>query len=194
MVFSISPATYSYDTEADLALNPEDGWCEYDAPGCIGRSNGDSIFVDGGLKALLAISRDGGTPLETGVLNEDNKLDGEGPYRVVVPQKNVNPPDQASKADNQNVVWPYTENWDHSAGSCSRSATIIRVAPLPEGTTDVDILEAGWSYVDEEKILIYGAIADTDDVDKDNDDDKDDSDEDNDDSDDDNCFIRSALN
>ena len=30
--------------------------------------------------------------------------------------------------------------------------------PLPEGTTDVDTLEAGWDFVDEKKILIYGAI------------------------------------
>ncbi len=35
---------------------------------------------------------------------------------------------------------------------------MIRVEPLPEGTTDIDILEAGWNYVDEGKILIYGNI------------------------------------
>jgi hypothetical protein len=32
------------------------------------------------------------------------------------------------------------------------------VEPLPEGTTDIDILEAGWNYVDQGKIIVYGAI------------------------------------
>ena len=186
--YQYPPATYYYNQQADMAENPTDGWCEYDAPSCAGRSHGDNIFVENGLKALLAISRDG-APLDPGVLTDENKLDGEGPYRVVVPQKNVTPPDQSSRADNQNVVWPYTYDWDHSAGACSRSATIIRVEPLPEGTTDVDILEAGWSYVDDEKVLIYGAISA---ADKDDNDDDNSAIDDNDD-DDDNCFVRSIL-
>ena len=44
-------------------------------------------------------------------------------------------------------------------GSATRSVTLIKVEPLPEGTTDFDILEAGWEFVDEEKIVVYGAIA-----------------------------------
>ena len=30
--------------------------------------------------------------------------------------------------------------------------------PFPEGTTDIDTLEAGWPYVDAGKIVIYGSI------------------------------------
>lgn len=189
--YQYPPATYYYHQQADMAKNPTDGWCKYDAPSAVGRSHGDSIFVEGGLKAILAILRDG-VALDPGVLTDENKLDGEGPYRLVVPQKNVTPPDQSSRADNQNVVWPYTYDWDHSAGACTRSATIIRVEPLPEGTTDVDILEAGWEYVDNEKILIYGAISAADD-DGDNAGDDSSKNDDNDDDDDDNCFIRSIL-
>jgi hypothetical protein len=80
----------------------------------------------------------------------------------VVPQKFVGEPDQSSKSNAQDVKWPYVEDLDHNAGSCSRSATIIKVEPLPEGSTDIDILEAGWNYVDQEKIIIYGAIDGTD--------------------------------
>jgi hypothetical protein len=36
------------------------------------------------------------------------------------------------------------------------------VEPLPEGTTDIDVLEAGWNYVDQGKIIVYGAIDGTD--------------------------------
>jgi hypothetical protein len=151
------PATYYYDTEADEALNADTGWCDYSATSTEGRSPGSAIAVDGGLKAILAYAREG-APLESGVLNDENKLDGEGPFRLVVPQKTVGPPDQSSKSDAQDVRWPYDFNLDHNAGSCTRSATIIRVEPLPEGATDIDILEAGWNYVDQEMIVVYGAI------------------------------------
>ncbi len=106
---------------------------------------------------LLAYSRNG-SYLDSGVLTLDNKLDGEGPFRVIPPQKLVGPPDQSVKSDAQDVIWPFEENADHNAGFASRSATIIKVDPLPEGTTDIDIFEAGWDYVDEGKIVVYGAI------------------------------------
>ena len=91
-------------------------------------------------------------------LTDDNKLDGEGPFRVVLPQKTPGPPDQRSTAPDQKVIWPFDENADHSAGFSTRTATMIKVEPLPDGTTDVDTLEAGWDFVDEEKLIIYGAI------------------------------------
>jgi hypothetical protein len=153
-VFGAYPeASYQYDPEAE-------SWCDYSAASCKGRKHNDIIAVSGGLKMLLAYKRDGAY-LDAGVLSASNKLDGEGPYRVVVPQKTPGPPDQASNAANQNVKWPYNNEWDHNAGACTRSATIIKVEPLPEGTTDIDTLEAAWNYVDQGKIIVYGAIADS---------------------------------
>jgi hypothetical protein len=35
---------------------------------------------------------------------------------------------------------------------------MIRVEPLPAWATDIDILETGWSFVDQGKIIIYGAL------------------------------------
>ncbi len=159
--YQYPPATYYYDLEADVDRNPDSGWCDYSAPSCAGRSHGDTIPVSDGLKAILAYKREGAY-LDKGVLNDENKLDGEGPFRVVVPQKYVDAPDQSSKSGDQEVKWSYNYDWDHSAGSCSRSATIIKIEPLPVGTTDIDILEAGWGYVDQSKIIIYGAIDGTD--------------------------------
>ena len=143
-------ATYQY--------NPDVDWCDYSAPSCAERNHDDTIKVEGGLQMLLATKRDGKN-LVPGMLTSDNKLKGEGPYRIIIPQKTPSPPDQASNSENQDVLWPYTENWDHNAGACTRSVTIIRVDPLPEGTTDIDVLEAGWDYIDQEKIIVYGAIA-----------------------------------
>ncbi|RJP96261.1 MAG: hypothetical protein C4518_00310 [Desulfobacteraceae bacterium] len=159
--YQYPPATYFYNTQADTAKNPTDGWCDFSAPSCVGRSHGNVIPVAGGLKAILAYEREG-VAMDPGILTDENKLDGEGPYRVVVPQKVVNAPDQSSKANNQNVIWPYNYDWDHNAGACTRTVTIIKVEPLPVGMTDIDVLETGWSYVDSGKIIIYGAIDGTD--------------------------------
>lgn len=161
--FQYPPATYYYDTQADVAETPTCGWCDYSAPSCTGWVHGTPIAVSGGLKAILAYKREGAY-LDTGVLNAENKLDGEGPFRVVVPQKYPEAPDQSSKADGDctEVIWPYDYEWDHNAGSCSRSATIIRVEPLPPGMTDIDLLEVGWNFVDQKKIIVYGAIDNTD--------------------------------
>lgn len=143
-------AQYYYEPEAEA-------WCDYSATLCSAFSNNQIIPVSGGLKAILAFQRNG-ADLTIGVLNNENRLDGAGPYRIVVPQKDPSPPDQSSKSNDQDVIWPHDENWDHNAGFCTRSVTIIKVEPLPEGTTDINLLEAGWNFIDQEKIIIYGAI------------------------------------
>lgn len=154
-------SVYYYHEQADIALSPIDGWCNYSSPSGLGRNHMDPILNPNGNKMILAYKREG-QYMDPGVLGDDNKLNGEGPFRIIPPQKVPSPPDQSSRSANQNVVWPYDFNWDHNAGSSTRTATIIRVDPLPEGTTDIDIMEAGWQYVDEEKIIVYGALKDTD--------------------------------
>lgn len=149
-------APFYYDIQADQDES-DIGWCDYSSEALLGLQPGAKIVNKGGLRMLLAFTRDGGY-LESGALTLDNKLDGEGPFRVVPPQKNVGPPDQSVKSDYQDVIWPFSDDNDHNAGFATRSATIIKVEPLPEGTTDIDTLEAGWNYVDEKKILVYGAI------------------------------------
>jgi len=149
-------AFYHYAAQADMADNPTTGWCNYSELDD-NLKDGDPIENEDGLKLLLAMYRDG-VKLVAGVLGKDNKLNGEGPYRVVPPQKVPGPPDQRSTAANQNVIWPYKADGDHNAGFSPRSATIVKVLPLPEGTTDIDLFEAGWKYIDESKIVVYGAI------------------------------------
>jgi hypothetical protein len=148
-------AQFYYDVQADAAYG---GWCDYSAPSCTGRNNGDIINVTGGLKLIFAYKRDG-EYLETGYIDSQNKLQGEGPFRSVPPQMVVGPPDQLSTAANQDVIWPYDDNADHNAGFSARTVVAIRVEPLPEGTTDFDWYEGGWSYVDEQKVIVYGNIA-----------------------------------
>ncbi len=153
-------APYYYDVQADKALNSASGWCDYRSPGNTGRKNGDTIVNQNGLKFLLALKADG-KDLVPGVLDSTNKLTSgsEGPFRTIVPQKVVGPPDQASTSANQTVKWPYDANADHNAGFASKCATIVKIEPLPAGTTDINILESGWNYIDQQKIVFYGALA-----------------------------------
>jgi hypothetical protein len=153
-------AAFYYDTTADKTVSASSGWCDYSSPGTTGRKNGDPIINTDGLKYILALQADG-KDLVPGVLDSTNKLKSgtEGPFRTITPQKVLGPPDQASTATNQNVVWPYNANADHNAGFASKSATIIKVEPLPAGTTDINVLESGWNYIDQGKIVIYGALA-----------------------------------
>jgi hypothetical protein len=154
-VFGTYPSSvYQYNIQADKAKG---GWCDYSSVSCAERKHNDPINVQGGLKLMLAYKHDN-EDLTPGILSPDNKLDGEGPYRVIVPQKIPTPPDQESTSPDQDLIWPYKADWDHNAGSATRTATIIKVEPLPEGTTDIDLLEAGWQFVDQGKIIIYGAI------------------------------------
>lgn len=149
-------ANYFYEQQADKADN-QDGWCDYTAITDKGYVPYTPIHVRGGLQMLLAIKRNGDY-LQSSGLTIDNKLDGEGPYRVVPPQKYPEPPDQSSKSTVQEVIWPFDYDTDHNAGFSTRAATMIKVEPLPPGTTDIDTLEAGWQYVDEGKIIVYGAV------------------------------------
>jgi hypothetical protein len=147
--------TFFYNVEADKALTSY-GWCDYSAASVAGRANGDPIS---GLKMLLAYKYEG-EYLVPGRMGADNRLtpDSEGPFRTVPPQTVAGPPDQSSTSPTQGVIWPYNKTWDHNAGFASKCATIIKVGPLPEGTTDINVLEAGWNYVDQGKIVVYGAI------------------------------------
>jgi hypothetical protein len=149
--------TFLYNAVADIATNPSGGWVNYSSPAAAGRTSGSLIDVTGGLKLILAYARDG-APMAPGYLTTTNKLDGEGPFRVVPPQASPGPLDQRSTNSSSTLVWPYNNALDHNAGYSSRSATIIKVEPLPAGTTDINVFEAGWDLLDQNKVVVYGAL------------------------------------
>jgi hypothetical protein len=110
------------------------------------------------LYMLLAYMRDG-DPLAPGKINPITlKLDGEGPYRLIPPQKIAGSPDRPSTAAGKGDGLDYNPNKDHNAGFSARTVAAIRVDPLPAGTTDFNWYEGGWNLVDHAKLVIYGAI------------------------------------
>ena len=151
-------------------------------PRCL--DNGDRIPDK--LYMLLAYLRDG-DPLTPGKINPATlKLDGEGPYRLIPPQKIVGNPGQTEKCGTYDNIdyycqttgpdrpappklptpppppvkdgYDYDSNKDHNAGSSVRTVSAIRVEPLPSGTTDFNVFEGGWNLVDHGRLVIYGAI------------------------------------
>jgi hypothetical protein len=151
-------APYYYAVEADKSKTSY-GWCDYSSSGTAGRKNGALLTTQNGLRLLLALRIDDRN-LVPGTLGASNRLtkNSEGPYRVIAPQQIASPPDQPSTNPNRGTIWPYDFNLDHNAGTSTKCATIIKVEPLPTGTTDIDVLEAGWGYIDQGKVIIYGNL------------------------------------
>ena len=123
----------------------------------------DGQIIPDRLYMMLGYLRDG-DPLDKGKLTPDPAnpsrlvLEGEGPYRLVLPQKIAGSPDRPSTAPSVGDGWDYSAQKDHNAGSSVRSVTAIRVEPLPAGTTDFKWTESGWNLVDKSRVVIYGAI------------------------------------
>jgi hypothetical protein len=111
---------------------------------------------------LLAFERDGKVLDMAQYEKGTGRLTGEGPYRLVRPQRDVggdplNPgrPDRSVKSKIFGDEWDYSKTLDHNSGSCVRGATVIRINPMPPGYEEYD-WKNGWSLVSERQIVIFG--------------------------------------
>jgi hypothetical protein len=107
---------------------------------------------------MLAYLRDGG-PLEPAVLNPAaGKIDGEGPFRLVVPQTRPDAPDRSSRISPSGCTdgLDYDDARDHNSGDMARGVVAIRVNPLPAGVEDLDLRQGGWAALARGQVLVYG--------------------------------------
>ena len=111
---------------------------------------------------LLALERDGKAldtaRYETGT----GRLAGEGPYRLVRPQRDVagdastpGRPDRSVKSRRYGDGWDYSKTLDHNAGFCVRGATVIRINPMPAGFEEYD-WKNGWPLITGQQIVVFG--------------------------------------
>jgi hypothetical protein len=111
---------------------------------------------------LLAFERDG-KPLDIAQYEKGTgRMAGEGPYRLVKPQRNVagdaakpGRPDRSIKSKVFGDGWDFDKALDHNAGSCVRGATVIRINPMPAGFEEYD-WKNGWPLVADKKLVIFG--------------------------------------
>jgi len=108
---------------------------------------------------LLASGRDGGAMDVTTLDPATGRLEGEGPFRLVVPPAAPGAPDRGSSLGRTacNDGWDYDAAKDHNAGGMVRGVVAVRVNPLPAGVEDFDTRNGGWAFVANGSVVVYGA-------------------------------------
>lgn len=107
---------------------------------------------------LIAYERDGGA-MDVSYLDiTTGKLEGEGPYRLIVPQATPGAPDRGSTYSPSGYAdgYDYDGAKDHNAGNCVRGLVAVRINPIPAGYEEFDWKNGGWSLVNRGELLIYG--------------------------------------
>jgi hypothetical protein len=141
------------DTET---LGPDCGFVLYPEELPEGLSDGEAIPCDQYL--LLAYERDGGDMEKSYLDPTSGSIEGEGPFRIIVPQSEAGSPDRGSSYSptNCNDGYDYDDTKDHNAGSMVRGVIAIRINPMPGGYEEFDTYNGGWAYVDDSEVIIYG--------------------------------------
>ena len=118
----------------------------------------DGQPIPGELRLLWAYERDGLAMEEATLDLEVGKLNGEGPYRLVMPQAEAGRPDRGinNSTGTCGDDYDFDDMLDHNAGAMVRGAIAIRVNPLSVGYEDFDYRNGGWSFVDNATIAVYG--------------------------------------
>lgn len=133
--------------------NPEKELVDY--PPSVPEYVADEEEIPDSLRLMLALERNGEPLIPAYYDGETGRLEEEGPYRLIMPQKDPSRPDRGSRSEEFNDGWDFDEDIDHNAGSCVRGACVIRINPMPAGYEEFD-WKNGWSLIEEEKVIIYG--------------------------------------
>jgi hypothetical protein len=137
-------------------LGQECGFVNYPESMPAGLTNTGKIPGDPWL--MIAYGRDGKDMDPCYLDSVQLKLNGEGPFRLVVPQSTPGSPDrgQGFSPSKCNDGFDYDSKKDHNAGSMVRGVMAIRVDPMPKGVEEFDYKNGGWAYINSKEILIYG--------------------------------------
>ncbi|MFH2006844.1 MAG: GEGP motif-containing diheme protein [bacterium] len=150
------PAGLFYAGLDTATLGTECGFVEY--PDSIPAGVVDGAEIPGEQWLLLAYERDGLAIDPSNLDITSGKINGEGPYRVVVPQVTPGMPDRGLNYSPTTCGdgYDYDASFDHNAGAMVRGVIAIRVNPLPAGYEDFDYRNGGWAYIDDVEVLVYG--------------------------------------
>ncbi len=151
------PAGLYYAGLDTASLGTECGFVTY--PDTLPEGLTDGGEIPGEQWLMLAYERDG-LPLDESNLDiTSGKINGEGPFRIIVPQSDPGAPDRGSSYSPTTCEdgFDYNDAYDHNAGDMVRGVIAIRVNPLPDGYEDFDAYNGGWAYIDGHSVIVYGA-------------------------------------
>jgi hypothetical protein len=98
------------------------------------------------------------------LINDRQKLQGSGPFRIVAPQmKNPGAPDNSSNATEACIAkvpaqYRFNLGFEKNSDYCVKAVVAIRVNPLPAGTMDIHWPQYARKAIDEKNIVIFGAL------------------------------------
>jgi len=153
------PEGYYYDTPLSFGASE---MALLERPAAVPAGVGNGKRIPGNPWLMLAYQRDGKL-LEPAVYEKaTGRLAGEGPYRLVKPQRDFTGdpgrpgrPDRSVNAKKYGDGWDYSERIDHNAGAGARGACVIRLNPMPEGAEEYD-WKNGWPLIGDKKVVIFG--------------------------------------
>ena len=137
-------------------LGAECGFVRY--PETLPPALADGSPIPGEQWLMLAWEREGEL-LDPSTLDAtDGRIVGEGPLRLVVPQRNPGRPDRGSTVSPSGCEdgFDFREDADHNGGSMVRGVVAIRIDPMPAGVEEFDHMNGGWAYVDAGELILYG--------------------------------------
>jgi hypothetical protein len=106
---------------------------------------------------MVAFGRDGSAMDPAYIDSANGRLEGEGPFRLVRPQRIPSSPDRGvdKKQKSADDGYNYNYDYDHNAGDCTRGLTVIRLDPVPEGYEEYDISNS-MDLILEKRLVVYG--------------------------------------
>jgi len=147
---------YYADLDPDGFVNPDHGFVSYPSADQMPAGLTDGGTIPHAMWLILAYKHNG-TDLESSYLDPiTGKINGEGPYRNIVPQSTPGSPDRGSKEAPIGDSWDYDDLKDHNAGLCVKGVVAIRVNPMPSGLEEFDWKNAAFGLIQDKKLIIYG--------------------------------------
>jgi len=155
-VLGVFPQSLYYGLFGTSDLGSDCGFVKYPDSMPDGLVDGEAIPDE--QRLIIAYERDG-LPMDSANLDvTSGKINGEGPFRIILPQSTPGEPDRGSKYSPTecNDGHDYDDAKDHNAGDMVRGTIAIRVNPMPDGLEEFDHYNGGWSYAENKSLIIYG--------------------------------------
>jgi len=153
------PGLYHSRLDPASFADPAQGFVQYPPPGQIPATLTERDTIPGPPWLLIAYWRDGENVAPCYLDAASGRLEGEGPYRLVVPQSTPGAPDRGSSYSPSGCDdgYDFDPAKDHNAGRCVRGVVAIRLNPMPAGYEEFDWRNGGWAMVARREIIVYGA-------------------------------------